>query len=83
MMEGPRCHRWLASAGALAVAVSVVSRSPAPVAAQTRSATTTTTTTKTWNAPLTADGQVDLEGVWDFSTITPLERPGDVKDKQK
>jgi hypothetical protein len=71
------CHRWLATVGALAVAVSVVSRSPAPVAAQTRSATAT----KTWNAPLTPDGHVDLEGVWDFSTITPLERPADVKDK--
>jgi hypothetical protein len=71
------CHRWLASAGAIAVVVLVVSRSPAPVVAQTRP----TRTTNTWNAPLTPDGHVDLEGVWDFSTLTPLERPGNIGDK--
>ena len=27
------------------------------------------------NAPKTAWGQPDLQGVWDFRTITPLERP--------
>ena len=31
--------------------------------------------TGTWTPPRTPDGQFDLEGVWDFSTITPLERP--------
>ncbi len=29
-----------------------------------------------------ADGQYDLEGVWDFSTITPLERPSSLANKQ-
>jgi hypothetical protein len=28
-----------------------------------------------WTPTRTVDGQFDLEGVWDFSTITPLERP--------
>jgi hypothetical protein len=37
---------------------------------------------KTWNAPRTPDGQVDLEGVWNFSTITPLERPLHLGDKR-
>jgi hypothetical protein len=78
MMEGPMRHRWFASAGALAVVVSIVSRSPALVVVQTRSSSAT----KAWNAPLAPDGHVDLEGVWDFSTITPLERPGDVGGKQ-
>jgi hypothetical protein len=27
------------------------------------------------------DGQPDLQGVWRFSTITPLERPAEFKDK--
>jgi len=31
--------------------------------------------TRTWTPLRTSDGQIDLEGVWDFSTITPLERP--------
>jgi hypothetical protein len=30
---------------------------------------------ETWSVPRTADGQPDLQGVWDFRTITPLERP--------
>ena len=28
-----------------------------------------------WTAPRTGFGQPDLQGVWDFATITPLERP--------
>ena len=28
-----------------------------------------------WTVPRTASGQPDLQGVWDFATITPLERP--------
>ena len=36
----------------------------------------------TWTPPRTPDGQIDLEGVWDFSTITPLERPAGLGDKQ-
>jgi hypothetical protein len=29
---------------------------------------------KSYNPPRTPYGQPDLEGVWDFRTITPLER---------
>jgi hypothetical protein len=42
----------------------------APLAAQPKSA-----------APRTADGQPDLHGVWNFSTITPLERPAEFDGK--
>jgi hypothetical protein len=34
-----------------------------------------------YTAPKTGDGQPDLQGVWDFRTVTPLERPAEFKDK--
>jgi hypothetical protein len=33
------------------------------------------TLAQTWTVPRTSYGQPDLQGVWDFATITPLERP--------
>jgi hypothetical protein len=37
---------------------------------------------KKWAASRTPDGQPDLQGVWGFATITPLERPNDLAGKQ-
>ena len=34
------------------------------------------------DAPRTAWGAPDLQGVWDFRTITPLQRPEDLGDKE-
>ncbi len=31
--------------------------------------------------PRTLDGRPDLQGVWDFRTVTPLERPEDLSDR--
>jgi hypothetical protein len=36
---------------------------------------------KTSKIPMTPWGHPDLEGVWDFSTSTPLQRPPELKDK--
>ena len=33
-------------------------------------------------APRTAWGAPDLQGVWDFRTITPMERPRDLADQE-
>ena len=33
-------------------------------------------------APRTPDGQPDLQGIWSFATITPLERPAELAGKE-
>ena len=53
---------------AVFVLIAVVALSAIPVAAQT--------------APRTAWGQPDLQGIWDFRTITPMQRPEDLADKE-
>ena len=73
--------RYLVSrGGALTALVAVVSLASVPVSGQAPTAakksTAPTAATKTWNPPRLPDGQPDLEGVWDFSTLTPLQRPG-------
>jgi hypothetical protein len=50
---------------------------PRRVAAQTPAAAAAKTKApgKTWAPPRTPDGQPDLQGIWDYRTATPLERP--------
>src|SRR5579863_9153766 len=35
-----------------------------------------------WKPPLTVDGQPDLQGVWNFGSNVPLERPDDLGAKE-
>ena len=67
------CRRFFASIGVVAAVISVVSLPPVRVDGQTR-----TNPAGTWRPPLTADGQPDLQGVWNFGTLTPLERPANL-----
>ena len=62
-------HRVLVSVSAGAVLVALVSMRAAPSAAQT-------------TAAKTAWGEPDLQGVWDFRTLTPLQRPEELGDKE-
>ena len=63
-------HRVLAAAGRLAVLVAVVLSAPVPALAQSGT-----------EAPQTPWGDPDLQGVWDFRTITPLQRPEELGDQ--
>ena len=35
-----------------------------------------------WTMPRTPDGQPDLQGIWSFATITPLERPSNLAGRE-
>src|SRR5690242_15100178 len=37
--------------------------------------------TPAYKAPRTVNGQPDLQGIWDFRTITPMERPKELGTK--
>ena len=61
-------HRVLVFVSAMAVLVALVSFDAAPAVAQSAAVRTA------WDEP-------DLRGIWDFRTITPLERPDDLADQ--
>jgi hypothetical protein len=63
-------HRALASVSAAAVVAAFALGAAASAAAQTS------------KVPKTAWGKPDLTGLWDFRTITPLERPANMADKE-
>ena len=65
-----RVRRRVAGIVAVVVAVAV------PVAGQSSAARPTASISST--ASRTADGHPDLQGVWFFGTLTPLERPADL-----
>ena len=62
-------HRLRPSLCAVAVVVAVASLGAVPATAQ-------------GDAPRTAWGPPDLQGVWDFRSITPMQRPEDLADKE-
>ena len=67
-------HRLFTSTGILALVIAAASLPAVPTAGQSASPAASTTAGN-WTVPRTADGQPDLQGIWDFRTITTLERP--------
>ena len=84
-------HRILASVGISAVLIVVLSLARVQVAGQAQGAPVvskgaegarppasgarTTAAAPKYTAPRTAWGEPDLQGIWSYATITPLERP--------
>ena len=67
----------------LATVIAVMSLATAPVAGQAVAAAAKASAAKsTGAAPRTPWGQPDLQGIWDFATITPLERPKELAGKE-
>ncbi len=73
---------------ALAVAALGAWLSVAPAAAQTAgtephaTAGRTVTSEQEWILPRTAWGDPDLRGTWSYASLTPLQRPGKVADRE-
>ena len=68
--EGQMSHRYFATS---CVVIAVVTLTPLGVTAQTEMPSET---------PRTAWGQPDLHGIWDFRSITPLQRPEELSDTE-
>jgi hypothetical protein len=59
------------------VVISAAGQSPAPLAKPAPAVARTG-----WAVPRTADGQPDLQGIWNSGTATPVERPANLKGKE-
>jgi hypothetical protein len=70
-------HRILTSMSGLVSALVLLA--PLPAAPQTPA--TTNVAAAASALPRTPDGKPDLQGVWDFKTITPMERPRELGTK--
>ena len=81
-MEFQVSGRFVSSLRALAIVTWVVVPLAQAPAAQKPSMPDKANAPNRWTPGRTVDGQPDLQGVWEFSTITPLERPGSLGDKQ-
>lgn len=64
-------QRILASFGATTVVIAVAFLASIPEAGKAQTAA------KDWTAPRTPEGHPDLQGIWDYATMVPLERPAE------
>jgi hypothetical protein len=67
---------------AAAAAAVCLQAAGAHVGAQSKSAPLAGAAPKAWTVSRTADGHPDLQGIWDYRTLTPLERPAQFAGKE-
>ena len=72
------------SCGVLSVILALLSLSVVGMAGQVQKSPSraTAAVSTRWTVPRAPDGHPDLQGVWSFATLTPLERPGAFAGKQ-
>jgi hypothetical protein len=75
--------RSCARSSSIAVVLLIVSLAHAGAGGQQPTSTATPKRTAGWVVPRTADGQPDLEGVWENNSATPLERPAQFAQKPR
>lgn len=68
-------HRGLVAMSAVVVVLVIVSLGSAPAEGQGPPAAGQSSAAPTWTSPRTAWGEPDLQGVWRYEGVTPLERP--------
>jgi hypothetical protein len=74
-------HQRFPSRGAVGLAVAVL-LSLGPVLVAGQAPATQAGGAAAWTPPKTADGQPDLQGTWNYSTLTPLQRPAAFANKE-
>ncbi|MCY4595919.1 MAG: hypothetical protein OXC19_14130 [Bryobacterales bacterium] len=81
-------NRFLLGAAAVAHSILIGWMAATPLASQTvpaesaAAATERKDTAREWTPPRTAWGDPDLQGVWSYASLTPLQRPAAMGDKE-